>query len=205
MRQCLQRADPAIFAWGRYTGIQYILDYLLSMSRPVTSSSVRCPNDHPLHRADLLASSCQITVLRQCPDIQTFVDDQSIECASCCHVCQSHTIQQHIFEDTPAIITFDLSQHHISLSESIVIATVNGDRTTYKLRGVMYHLNDHFTSCFILEFGCMWYHNGISTGRQMMPEGSIGNMSDLSTCQTQTAICAVYIIPCVQENSDLPC
>ena len=205
MQRCLQRVDPAIFAWGRYTGIQYILDYLLSMSLPVMSSSVRCPNDHPLHRADLLASSCQITVLHQCPDIQTFIDDQSIECASRCHVCQSHTVRQHIFEDTPAIITFDLSQHHISLSEGIVIPTVNGDRTTYKLRGVMYHLNNHFTSHFILESGCVWYHDGISTGRQMMPEGSVGNMSDLSTCQTQMAICAVYVIPCVQENSDLPC
>ncbi|KAF8811159.1 hypothetical protein BYT27DRAFT_7027460, partial [Phlegmacium glaucopus] len=74
-------------------GIQYILDYLLAMNHPVTSSSVRCPNTHLQDRADSVASSCQITVLRQCPDIQAFINDQSIECASRCGVCQSHIIQ----------------------------------------------------------------------------------------------------------------
>ena len=198
MRQHLQRADPATFPWGRYTGIQYILDYLLAMNRPVTSSSVRCPNDHPLRRADLLASSCQITVLRQCPDVQVFVDNQSIECASRCHVCQSHIIRCHAFEDTPAatVIAFDLSQHQISLLESIVITTVNGDCMTYKLRGVIYHLDDHFTSRFISESGCVWYHDGISTGRQMVPEGNVGD-TELRTCRSGMAICAVYVIPCI--------
>ena len=194
MRRRLQIVDPAAFPWGRYTGIQYILDCLLGMSRPVTSSSVRCPNDHPLNRADLLASTGQITILRQCPDIQAFIDDQSIECASRCHVCRSHTVRQHIFEDTPAIIAFDLSQHQISLLESIVITTVNGDRMTYKLRGVMYHLDNHFTSRFISESGCVWYHDGISTGRQMVPDGSFGD-TELGTCRSGTATCALYVIP----------
>ena len=49
----LQTADPAAFPWGRYTGIQYILDYLLSANRSVTSSTLRCPNGHLLHRANL--------------------------------------------------------------------------------------------------------------------------------------------------------
>jgi hypothetical protein len=62
----LQRADPAVFPWGGYTGIQYILDHLLSTGRSVTSSSLRCPNNHPLNRADLpvVASNCQISILR---------------------------------------------------------------------------------------------------------------------------------------------
>jgi hypothetical protein len=196
MRRRLQRADPATFPWGRYTGIQYILDYLLAMNRSVTSSSLRCPNNHTLHRADLAASSCQITVLRQCHDIQEFVDNQSIECASRCHVCQSHIIRQHVFEDTPAIIAFDLSQHQISLLESIVITTVNGDCTTYKLRGVMYHLDNHFTSRFISESGHVWYHDGISTGRQMVPEGIISSL-ELRTCRSGMATCAVYVISCI--------
>ncbi|KAF8815887.1 hypothetical protein BYT27DRAFT_7230092 [Phlegmacium glaucopus] len=194
MRQRLQRADPAVFAWGSYTGIQSILDYFLATNHPVTSSS---------HRADLLASSCQITVLRQCPNIQAFVDDQIIECASRCPVCQSHVVRQHVFEDTPAIIAFDVSQHQTNLLESIVITTVNGDHTTYKLRGVMYHLDNHFTARFISESGCVWYHDGISTGWQMVPEGSIANILDLGMCQSRIATCGIYVTSC--ENSDLPC
>ena len=119
--------------------------------------------------------SCEITVLCQCPNIQAFVDDQSIECASRCPVCQSHVVREHAFEDTPAIVAFDLSQHQTSLLESVVITTVNGDRTTYKLRGVMYYLDNHFTSRFVSKSGHVWYHDGISTGRQMVPEGNIGD------------------------------
>ena len=195
MRRSLERADPAVFPWGGYTGIQYILDYLLVTGRSVTSSSVRCPNDHPLNAADLVASSCQIAVLCQSPNIQAFINDQSVECTSRCRVCHSHIVRRHVFEDTPAVIVFDLSQHPISLLESVVITTVNGNRTTYKLRGVMYYLNNHFTSRIISETGHVWYHDGISTGRQTVPEGSIGD-TELGMCRSGTAICAVYVTPC---------
>ena len=147
LRRRLQRVDPVTFPWGGYAGIQHILDYLLNTDHVVTSSSVRCPNNHPLKKADLAASSCHISILRQCPNIQAFINDQSIECASRCHICHSHIVRQHVFEDSPAIIAFDMTQYETSLSESIVITKSTGDHTTYKLRGVMYYQDNHFTSC----------------------------------------------------------
>jgi hypothetical protein len=195
MRMCLQKADPALFPWGGYTGIQHILDYLLVTDYSVTSSSVRCPNDHALKKADLDVSSCQIAVLSQFPNIQAFIDNHSIECASRCRVCHSHIVRHHVFEDTPPVVAFDLSQHHISLLESIVITTVDGDDVTYKLRGVMYHLDNHFTSRIVSESGHVWYHDGIETGKQMVAEGRIGEI-ELGTCQSGIAVCAVYVIPC---------
>ena len=105
-------------------------------------------------------------------------------------------VRQHVFEDTPAVIAFDMSQHKISLLESVVITTVKGDSMTYNLRGVIYYyLDNHFTSRFISESGRVWFHDGISTGRQMVPEGSVGD-TDLGTCQSRIAICAVYVIAC---------
>ncbi|KAF8229141.1 hypothetical protein L208DRAFT_1123245, partial [Tricholoma matsutake] len=50
---------------------------------------------------------------------------------------------------------------------------VDGQCTTYKLRGVMYHLQDHFTSCFITETGSVWYHDGLGTEHQMEHEGDV--------------------------------
>ena len=110
MRLSLQRVDSTLFPWGGYTGIHHILDYLLVTDYSVTSSSARCPNDHALKAADLDVSSCQIPVLSQSPNIQAFVDNHSIECVSRCRVCHSHIIWHHVFEDTPAVIAFDLSQ-----------------------------------------------------------------------------------------------
>ncbi|KAF8223225.1 hypothetical protein L208DRAFT_1053752, partial [Tricholoma matsutake] len=172
--QChLQRLNPVCFAWGHYTSIQNILDTFLATSHPITSSSMFCPNDHPLYNDERLSSTCQITLLHQCPSMQAFVDDQSIECTSCCPSCQSHLIRKHVFVHAPPIIAFDMSQHRTLLLPSLVLSTVDGQHTTYKLRGVTYHLQDHFTSCFIAETGSVWYHDGLSTGQQMEHEGHV--------------------------------
>ncbi|KAF8220307.1 hypothetical protein L208DRAFT_1334596, partial [Tricholoma matsutake] len=48
----------------------------------------------------------------------------------------------------------------------------DGQCTMYRLRGVMYHLEDHFTSRFITESGSVWYHDGMSTGQKMENEGN---------------------------------
>ena len=155
---------------------------------------MRCPNNHPLNRARVATSSCQIAILCQCTDIQAFIDNHSIECASHCRVCHSHVIRQHVFEDTPAIIAFDMSQHWVSLLESIVVTMVNGSCTTYKLRGIVYYLDNHFTLRFVLESGCVWYHDGIATGRQMVLEGMCIGDTDLGTCRSGIAVCAVYAV-----------
>ncbi|KAF8218815.1 hypothetical protein L208DRAFT_1347040, partial [Tricholoma matsutake] len=161
----LQRIDPVSFAWGHYTSIQNILDAFLATSCPITSSSMCCPNDHTLQNNDgRLALSCQITILCQCPSIQAFIDDQSIKCTLHCQSCQSYMIRKHVFEHAPIILAFDMSQHRTLLLPSIVLNAVDGHRTAYKLRGVVYHLHDHFTSHFITETGTVWYHDGISTG-----------------------------------------
>ncbi|KAF8231665.1 hypothetical protein L208DRAFT_1202497, partial [Tricholoma matsutake] len=97
-----------------------------------------------------------------------------------------------IFRETPALIAFDMSQYQTSLSNNIVVTTVDGQCTTYKLRGVIYHLNDHLTSHFITESGSMWYHDGISTGHKMENEGDIVNIPELGTCRLHVATCAVY-------------
>ncbi|KAF8238540.1 hypothetical protein L208DRAFT_1490316, partial [Tricholoma matsutake] len=158
------------------------------------SSSSHCPNNHPVDRADVLTSSCQIILLHESSTIQAFVDDHYIVCASCCHVCGEHLTRQYAFEESPAMIAFDMSQHQTSLLESIVIATVNRQNMTYKLRGVMYHREDHFTSRFITESGSVWYHNGMSTGHQMEYEGNISDIiHEFGTCRLHITVCAIYV------------
>ncbi|KAF8225748.1 hypothetical protein L208DRAFT_1504222, partial [Tricholoma matsutake] len=81
----------------------------------------------------------------------------------------------------------------------------DGQCTMYRLRGVMYHLEDHFILRFITESGSVWYHDGMSTGQQMENEGNFVDMIDIGTCQSRIATCAIYIIPCAQENLVLLC
>ena len=194
MRRRLQRIDPVSFAWGHFTSIQSILDHFLTANHPITSSAMHCPNNHPLNRDERLSTSCHISLLHHHATIQTFIDNQSIECASRCHACQSHLVRSHVFVCAPAILAFDMSQQTTLLLESLVLTTADGQQTTYKLRGVMYYSENHFTSRFITEMGSVWYHDGLSTGQLMVHEGNV-NMTDFITCQSRIAICAVYAIP----------
>ena len=60
---------------------------------------------------------------------------------------------------------------------------------TYKLRGVMYHLDNRFIS----ESGCV-YHD-LSPSRQAGTRylEAVGDISDLRTCHSRMATCAVNI------------
>ncbi|KAF8240854.1 hypothetical protein L208DRAFT_1495658 [Tricholoma matsutake] len=92
--QCwLQRVNPAIFPWGRYAGIQSILDILFSANHPIMSSSSHCPNNNLVDRANVLTSSCQIILLHECSTIQAFVDNHYVVCASHCHICREHLMR----------------------------------------------------------------------------------------------------------------
>ncbi|KAJ7633729.1 hypothetical protein B0H17DRAFT_961649 [Mycena rosella] len=64
-----------------------------------------------------------------------------------------------------------------------------------KLRGVIYGGQGHFTSRIIDRAGNMWFHDGISTGRQCMSEGVLILTSDLmslQSCGQKNAVAVVY-------------
>jgi len=95
------------------------------------------------------------------------------------------------------------------LLDTFVLTTINEELITYKLRGVIYYSTDHFTSRFITETGSVWYHDGLSTGQRMVYDGNV-SLTNLETCQSGVATCAIYVIPSQAEplshqNSDLPC
>jgi hypothetical protein len=194
VRRCLQRIDPVSFAWGHFTSIQNIVDHFLAATCPITLSSIHCPNNHPVNIDERPATSCQITILRRCQTIQAFINNQTVECASSCRTFHSHLIRKHVLTHPPPILAFDMSQYRTLLLESLVLTTINGQQTTYKLRGVIYYFQDHFTSCFITETGSVWYHDGLLTGQRMESEGNI-NVTDFTSCRSGVPTCAIYVTP----------
>jgi hypothetical protein len=101
-------------------------------------------------------------------------------------------LRSQVFIHPSPIIAFDMSHCRTLLLDSFVLTTMNRDQTRYKLRGVIYHSPDHFTSRFITESGSVWYHDGL-TGQRMQYEGNV-NLTDLETCQSGVANCAFYVI-----------
>jgi hypothetical protein len=176
---------------------------MLASSQPVTTSSMHCPNGHDVQRAEMSAFSCQLTILTPFPTLQNFVNNLSVQSSFHCHSCNQHLIRTHMFLNYPTMLAFDLSGHTTLLSKSLNITQQNGQCTTYELRGVIYHHNDHFTARIITSDGMVWHHDGIATGQQTEYEGHFDHVPDMSINRSRSTTSALYIRSV--ENSDLPC
>ena len=119
IRHHFQRLNPTLFAWGAFTSVQNIFDYMLASSQPVTTSSMYCPNGHDVQQAEMSAFSCQLTILTPFPTLQNFVDNLSVQSSSHCHSCNQHLIRTHMFLNFPTMLAFDLSGHTTLLTKSL--------------------------------------------------------------------------------------
>jgi hypothetical protein len=65
----------------------------------------------------------------------------------------------------------------------------------YKLKGIVYLGNFHFTCRLITSNDRVWFHDGRITARRCCEEGHFSNFSntDLLTCDEKNAMLAVYI------------
>ncbi|KAJ6461129.1 hypothetical protein C8R47DRAFT_993644 [Mycena vitilis] len=71
----------------------------------------------------------------------------------------------------------------------------DGARVALKLRGVIYGGQNHFTCRFIRQDGSMWFHDGITTGRDCIPEVNLNTLQDklvLHKCGEKKAVAVVY-------------
>ncbi|KAJ7264806.1 hypothetical protein C8J57DRAFT_1069652, partial [Mycena rebaudengoi] len=72
------------------------------------------------------------------------------------------------------------------------------DRVTRcRLRGIIYHKDDHFTSRLFTPSGDIWFHDGITTWRSTRYEGNlrnIGSRDALHSWDGARATLAVYAV-----------
>jgi len=57
------------------------------------------------------------------------------------------------------------------IDANIEIVDVQGELHSLWLIGMVYYGSEHFTARVINKAGNMWFHDGISTGPQCLPEG----------------------------------
>ena len=89
------------------------------------------------------------------------------------------------------LIVFDLAWKKTEIDPQFVL-TVNGVSKQYKLRGIIYFGNNHFTSRIISYTGQTWFHDGITTGQSVIYEGEIQHLKAINTCQGKQASVAIY-------------
>ena len=96
-------------------------------------------------------------------------------CTECRHNLQT---QMH-FNVVPKIFAIHISNYTIQISHSIIVDVMNSQRT-YKLKGLIYYADQHFTSQFVDKNNDVWYHDGIQTGHRCIKQGNLSNLSNHS-------------------------
>ena len=111
-----------------------------------------------------------------------------------CHRCGDAVDVEYNFLVLPSVIAFDFSGHRLDINHSIKI-TYDSVRHKYRLAGIIYYGHGHFTTQVVLLNGQLWFHDGITTGRNMIYQGKLThNPPDLLTHEGKAAVVALYVI-----------
>ena len=111
-----------------------------------------------------------------------------------CLSCNKKTFRQVVIDRTsPACFVAYLPMHgsDIKLTKSIS-AGENGSRVVYKLRGIIYFGQQHFTACVVNKNGQVFYHDGITTGRQCNYIGVFKDLENPHSYKGKKAAAVIY-------------
>ena len=106
-------------------------------------------------------------------------ESSNLTCASCTEKVE---ITHQFLLPLPFIaIEFSVQQLQIDQTFSIYI---NNAECIYKLCGIVYYGDSHFTAHVVYRNGMIWFHDGIATGQSLLYEGTFQNfLHSLNSCR----------------------
>jgi hypothetical protein len=99
------------------------------------------------------------------------------------------------FHKSPTVLAFSVNDSNIRASKKLKL--VNGDdEIGFKLKGVVYFGEFHFTSRIFTSDRTVWFHDGMTTARQCRNEGKAETFSDrdLMECNGKKATLLLYAL-----------
>ena len=110
-----------------------------------------------------------------------------------CPECLETLVHSIKFDELPKLLILEYPFTNIRTSHKIKVKAENNSGIL-GLRGTVYHGDNHFTSRFISSNGTIWYHDGITTGRQCTEERNLcmTNSEYFIRCKEKDFVFAVY-------------
>ncbi|KAF8224769.1 hypothetical protein L208DRAFT_1195056, partial [Tricholoma matsutake] len=102
--------------------------------------------------------------------IQDWIQNYSESSQFRCSECNQHLIHSFSFLSVPAIVIFEFEGKILKIDSEGTIVSRNNQHSTMKLQGVIYHGEGDYISCIVVNQQ-LWYHDGITTGANMVYEG----------------------------------
>jgi hypothetical protein len=153
LRRGMSSISQRLFAWGKFTSSQQILEYILTTPSMAFDSTLHCENQHT-HAAHIEEDTCCVISagINKNTSIEQWVTDLKEVTDIQCQSCDKFVLKYSCLSYKLPIIAFDFSSPVINVHFKV---DMKGADVMYKLRGVIYYGDDHFTSRIIHESGFM--------------------------------------------------
>ena len=102
---------------------------------------------------------------------------KSLRIRTPCPECRSNLIVQKQFDVLPNLLIIQLGTQSMNLSHTLETDTMHGPHN-YRLTGLIYFGDFHFTSAYIDKNKRVWYHDGIDTGRSQKYQGTLNSLNN---------------------------
>ena len=189
LRHRLQQISNDKFPWGGFTSIEDILHYILETNSTTFNSFFNCP--HFTGYTEIQNTTCLITAeTTRLHSIGNWINN--IRELYRCNMCQGNIQTVTKMSQNIPILAFHFAGHKPFI-DPVFNVNINEQNITYVLNGVIYFGHYHFTSRIINKSGLIWFHDGITTGNDVIYEGTLNNIN-LSVCKEKYASAAIYSI-----------
>lgn len=212
VREKLRMQDIESFPFGRQ-GVS-MTDLLNAMSKaeaPLGTEVTHCTNCglHPVRTTNIKTSFIVIqhedlSRSRQIHAIPLLPSQRNTEhCATLllkgqvmptpCSACSQKVVSTKMFRNFPKLIILHVGENQIQVLSELILNT-QGQICTYKLKGMIYFGQFHFTARFVDSTGDVWYHDGIQTQNTLTYHGNVSSMPALALlhCQGRRLCTIIY-------------
>jgi len=191
-RHALETIDPTNHRFGEIAAVGSFLHHLLTTEHETARFHNRCSNNHTERVHSIFSGHFQPGTEVH-GSIQQWIDVPSSPTCRRCRACSDPYAQIVDYIDLPKIIAFELGDKSTVLDAIVLVRQLTGTDLNYRLTGIVYFGDTHFVARIIRQDGQIWFHDGITTRRNLIYEGSIGSgQIDLSLAHSKDAHTGIY-------------
>ncbi len=181
LRRALHREYPSIFVFGRNTSVEALLMKLLHGSDTFSSEEYRCQCGQvtPISTQQCCVVIPHSTAPLRWNTLQQFFDNtRSVPVStqeSLCVSCNTTSRKCTTYNTAPPVIAMAVAFIDAPPDETIDLTTNEGP-VRYRLVGVVYFGNSHFTARYVDPESIVWFNDGMIQGRRAAREGLLNGI-----------------------------
>jgi hypothetical protein len=124
--------------------------------------------------------------------VSEWMTSMSEESQKSCITCSEKLTLVKAFPFPLPFIALDFAGQLMQMDATFTVS-INNAEVSYKLCGVIYFGDSHFTSRVINDNGMVWFHDGRVTREKMTYEGILDSTFSLNQCRDKEAVAAIYV------------